>query len=586
VAVTPAPGAPPAPYGAHDFVYLGDNRPVLVRMHVEVKGQLLETRWNEFIGGLFHDLDANNDGALNREEAERVLPPQVLLGGGGGTFVVRAVGFPPNGRQVLFADLDANKDGKVSRDELARYYRGNGFAPFQFRGGNDINMQGAVRLRFAGQPEPMTPEAINQALFSLLDTNKDGKLSREELAAGPARLAKLDSNDDEMIDVNEMNPNAIPESDLAGAVFAVVDNSGSMAGNTEAFVPVGTPEANKELAKRLLAKYGTKGKPRPQKLTRADLGLDEATFTALDADDDGSLDAEELARFAQRTADLEVKAQLGKVRGLEMVHTKDARTSLADRVRSGPDGSLGLDMGATRVELAITGDSGGMGGALRQQYLAVFKQADRDNNGYLDMDEAQRTPFFGGLFKMIDRDGDGKIFEKEVVAYLDRTERLQESAADCCVSLSASPVGNGLFDLLDTNRDRRLSVRELRQMAQLIGRLDRDGDGQVGRDEIPRTIRLALRKGPAGGSVSFPGNVVFVGDGGAMMNNGPVREPSDGPRWFRKMDRNHDGDVSRREFLGTDEEFRRLDADGDGLISAAEANRADQLLRKGKPSRP
>jgi Ca2+-binding EF-hand superfamily protein len=359
-----------------------------------------------------------------------------------------------------------------------------------------------------------------------------------------------------------------------------------MANNPDAFVPVGTPEANKELAKRLLAKYGPKTKPRPQKLTRADLGLDEATFAALDADGDGSLDVEELARFAQRPADLEVKAQLGKTHGLELVRTKDAATALAGRVRSGADGSLGLDMGATRVELAITGDSGGGNGFLRQQYLAIFKQADRDNNGYLDMDEAQRTPFFGGLFKLIDRDNDGKIFEKEVLAYLDRTERLQESAADCCVSLSASPAGNGLFDLLDTNRDRRLSVRELRQMAQLIGKLDRDGDGQVGNDEVPRTIRLALRKGPGGGGGGFPGNVVFVAAGGGRMTDGPVPEPTDGPRWFRKMDRNHDGDVSRREFLGTDEEFRRLDADGDGLISLAEANRADDLLRKGKKPRP
>jgi hypothetical protein len=41
------------------------------------------------------------------------------------------------------------------------------------------------------------------------------------------------------------------------------------------------------------------------------------------------------------------------------------------------------------------------------------------------------------------------------------------------------------------------------------------------------------------------------------------------------MDRNGDGDVSRREWLGTEEEFRRLDADGDGLISPDEAERAD-----------
>jgi hypothetical protein len=48
------------------------------------------------------------------------------------------------------------------------------------------------------------------------------------------------------------------------------------------------------------------------------------------------------------------------------------------------------------------------------------------------------------------------------------------------------------------------------------------------------------------------------------------------------MDGNHDGDVSRKEFLGSDEEFRRIDADGDGLISAEEATRYDERLRKEK----
>jgi hypothetical protein len=45
------------------------------------------------------------------------------------------------------------------------------------------------------------------------------------------------------------------------------------------------------------------------------------------------------------------------------------------------------------------------------------------------------------------------------------------------------------------------------------------------------------------------------------------------------MDRNGDGDVSPREFLGSREDFRRIDADGDGLISAEEAERYDAAVR-------
>jgi hypothetical protein len=41
------------------------------------------------------------------------------------------------------------------------------------------------------------------------------------------------------------------------------------------------------------------------------------------------------------------------------------------------------------------------------------------------------------------------------------------------------------------------------------------------------------------------------------------------------MDRNNDGDVSRREFLGTLEQFDRIDADRDGLIDSKEAESAN-----------
>jgi Ca2+-binding EF-hand superfamily protein len=119
----------------------------------------------------------------------------------------------------------------------------------------------------------------------------------------------------------------------------------------------------------------------------------------------------------------------------------------------------------------------------------------------------------------------------------------------------------GLFDLLDENRDGRLSLRELHTAWDRLRGFDRNGDGKLGRDEFPRRLQARLGLGKPSLRPALKGK------------QAPEAVKPRGPAWFRKMDRNGDGYVSRREFLGPEELFNKLDTDGDGLISPEEAER-------------
>jgi Ca2+-binding EF-hand superfamily protein len=204
---------------------------------------------------------------------------------------------------------------------------------------------------------------------------------------------------------------------------------------------------------------------------------------------------------------------------------------------------------------------------LHANYLNRFRIADRDANGYLDSKETANDPLFRDLFATFDRDGDGKIFEKELLAALDEAQAVYEAISTGIVTVELNEAGRGLFGLFDADGDGKLSIRELRGLPKLVVRFDANADGLLAANEVPRRFEASLTQGLGTGR-SFAPQPVRLG--------GPVGQPRPpiGPLWFQKMDRNRDGDVSRREFLGSAEEFGTLDTDGDGLIGVEEAEAA------------
>jgi Ca2+-binding EF-hand superfamily protein len=210
----------------------------------------------------------------------------------------------------------------------------------------------------------------------------------------------------------------------------------------------------------------------------------------------------------------------------------------------------------------------------RTYFSNQFRTLDRDKNGYLT--RTQLAPaqyvYLRGILDIADRNGDDKLQEQELHAYLD----LVSGGVGTQVTVSLVETGRGLFQALDANGDGQLSIRELRNAWARLSACDSDGDGLISRAEIPQQYRLALSQGGAAAVPRPPVPVV----GGGMVGPGVARPaPTRGPLWFRKMDRNGDGDVSRREWLGTEEDFKRIDTDGDGLISVEEAERADAWFR-------
>jgi len=487
--------------------------------------------WMESIRAIHVSLDRNGDGKLTRDEVDRTALGN-LVRSSSSTIIAQ-----PR------REIDLNNDGVISPEELA----------------NALSQSlSAFRVQV---DKPPTDSA--DAMFLRLDRNKDGILTKEELGAASTSLHKLDLDDDEQVDATELEPFSNP----------MAQQFGGMARSTTQFGKADMPVIELDRDDRTSLKFTRQfrdhyDRNRDGKLSPAEFAIDPKAFARADADGNGVLNSEEVTRFlAEAAPDFKLDVKLAgdgvKATTVEVTKLGAKGTTAVTKVNRLSGGDVEVILGEIHLEIHVD-DGATVAADAKQSYAALFKSLDADNNGYLEKKElkdGQGGPL-AALFDVMDKDGDGKLYPEEVNALVDR----QVMTARGRMVLSVADQGRAIFSLLDTNRDRRLGIRELRGTVTRISAWDRTGDGRIGATEVPHHYQLTLRRGQL---AAINANPMAAASGMQAAAAEPATPP--GPAWFRRMDRNRDGDVSRREFFGPRVEFRRLDRDGDGLIDPAEA---------------
>jgi len=517
------------------FLLLTPGGPLVVEVAMTIDGKPFRKAREKLIDEMLSAVKKDKDGKVAWKEALK-----------SSRFTLGRVRITNEQQRKQYEKIfDGNKNGVVDRAEarrfIAQYYQGAAFtltAGSGYRGGfggGFVVVNGRYVSRGGGTAD----------VHALLDENKDSVLSAEEIAAAGKRLKSRDADDNDLLYTSELSAASAPGNRINRTTTRQTSQLAILLGPTAkaetVFNALGQRYKNKEgvIAANSFSAIGN-------------------LFGMLDKNKNGKLDQNEVLALGKMKPHVAMSLDLAKAKGAKGFSLKFAASQLTVSKKSRE--TVGVELPG--IKIAFVANLNPVRtynySATAKRYLQLY---DKDKNGYLDKKELAGN--LARQFAIWDGDGDGKIFEKEITASYNRRLAPQSSQ----IRAIAATQGNSLFQALDVSGDGRLSLREMRTAHQRIKTFDENKDNRITRDEIPVTYTVSFGLGNAGYR-RFTQPRSRTGARTAATTN------SDAPQWFTRMDRNGDGDITFKEFLGDKQAFEKLDANHDGFIEPKEAKAA------------
>ena len=417
-------------------------------------------------------------------------------------------------RFQLMKSCDRNGNGMVERDEARLLMEAAGDGP-AFR------LQELHRIRNGSE--------IDQ----LLDLNQDRVLSKPELTNAEDRLKSRDTNNNDWLESREL-----PLFINRNLGRRTIDRTG-----IPGLTPTGGP--------RVLHRLGP----------TVNVAVIEAQMMLVYGK------KHDVSRFQTATPHFIVRASLGERdqagRGIEVT---SSIPELKNRTSTDPESALAaeLSLSGTKLRFAI-----GVVNRRPPDFDDLARREmtlrDEDGNGVLEGGEldALANTALAQAYGRWDSNRDGRATLTEIKADYRREHAVRWSQAEVTTAAEIPT----LFQLVDLNGDQRLSLREMRGARRQILKLDEDGDGAIKPEERHGRITIVFSRAHE----KYSTDVFRIQQ---VKRATASRKEGNPPKWFLRMDRNHDNDISPREFLGSSKVFDRIDRDGDGLIDHAEAGKA------------